>query len=51
MGYAPIVDKNKPWLSSGTTAQGIGEIVAEKADELFEQAFNIDLTEEEVRRT
>lgn len=51
MGYAPIVDKNKPWLSSETTAQGIGEIVAEKANELFEQAFNIDLTEEEVRRT
>jgi len=50
MGYAPIVDKNKPWLSSETTAQGIGDIIAEKANELFEEAFNINLTEEEVRK-
>ena len=50
MGYAPKVDRNKPWLSSNKTSQGIGDIVAAKAEELFEEAFNIDLTEEEVRR-
>ena len=35
MAYAPLVDKNKPWLSSETTAQGIGEVIAQKADEIF----------------
>ena len=50
MGYAPKVDRNKPWLSSDKTSQGIGDIVAAKAEELFEEAFKIDLTEEEVRR-
>ena len=49
MGYAPLVDKNKPWLSSEKTAQGIGDLIAEKADQLFQEAFNIDISETEVR--
>lgn len=51
MAYAPLVDKNKPWLSSEKTAQGIGDLIAEKADQLFQEAFDIDLTETTVRRT
>lgn len=49
MAYAPLVDRNKPWLSSEKTSQTIGELIAEKADQLFEEAFNINLTEETVR--
>jgi len=48
MSYAPLVDKNKPWLSSDTTAQGIGDLIAEKADEIFQQAFDVDLSDIEV---
>lgn len=51
MAYAPLVDKNKPWLSSEKTAQGIGDLIAEKADQLFQEAFEIDLTDETVRST
>lgn len=51
MGYAPLVDKNRPWLSSEKTAQGIGDLIAEKADQLFQEAFNTDISETEVRNT
>ena len=48
--YAPLVDKNKPWLSSDKTAQGIGDIIAEKVEELFEEAFNErDLADDDIR--
>jgi hypothetical protein len=50
--YAPLVDKNKPWLSSDKTSQGIGDIIAEKAEELFIEAFDErDLADEEIRST
>ena len=48
--YAPLVDKNKPWLSSDKTSQGVGDIIAEKADQLFKEAFDIDFSKEEVKR-
>ena len=51
MAYAPLVDKNKPWLSSETTAQGIGEVIAQKADEIFQQAFDVDLSEGDILKT
>jgi hypothetical protein len=41
MAYAPLVDKNKPWLSSDTTADGIGEIIAQKATQFFEEEFDV----------
>lgn len=50
MAYAPLVDKNKPWLSSDKTAQGIGDLIAEKAEQLFQEAFDKDFSEEEIRR-
>ena len=43
MAYAPLVDKNKPWLSSETTAEGIGDIIAQRASEIFEEEFNLSL--------
>lgn len=43
MAYAPLVDKNKPWLSSDTTAQGISDLIAEKATEYFAEEFDIDM--------
>jgi len=43
MAYAPLVDKNKPWLSSETTAEGIGDIIAQRASEIFEEEFNLTL--------
>ena len=51
MAYAPLVDKNKPWLSSDKTSQGIGDIVAEKANEIFEKAFDVDLSEDDILRS
>jgi len=51
MAYAPLVDKNKPWLSSENTAQGIGEVIAQKADEIFQQAFDVDLSGEDILKT
>ena len=51
MAYAPLVDKNKPWLSSETTAQGMGEVIAQKADEIFQQAFDVDLSGEDILKT
>lgn len=48
--YAPMVDKNKPWLSSEKTSQGIGDIIAEKVEELFVEAFDErDVASEDVR--
>ena len=48
--YAPMVDKNKPWLSSEKTSQGIGDIIAEKIEELFVEAFDErDIASEDVR--
>ena len=51
MAYAPLVDKNKPWLSSDKTSQGIGDIIAEKANEIFEKAFDVDLSEDDILRS
>lgn len=48
MAYAPLVDKNKPWLSSDKTSQGIGEIIAQQADKIFEQAFDVDLSNSDI---
>jgi len=48
--YAPLVDKNKPWLSSDKTSQGIGDIIANKVEELFEEAFDErDLADDDIR--
>lgn len=48
--YAPMVDKNRPWLSSEKTSQGIGDIIAEKMEELFVEAFDErDIASEDVR--
>ena len=48
--YAPLVDINKPWLSSDKTSQGIGDIIAEKAEELFIEAFDErDLGDDDIR--
>ena len=48
MAYAPLVDKNKPWLSSEKTSEGIGEIIAQKAAEIFAEEFNVDIGDDEV---
>lgn len=50
MLYAPYVDKNRPWLSSERTTQGIEEIIAKKTDELFDEAFknDRDISSEEI---
>lgn len=47
MAYAPLVDKNKPWLSSDITAEGISEIIANKATEIFEAEFEAAVIGEE----
>lgn len=45
MGYASPVDKRKPWLSSEKTTQGIEEMLANAAQEIFELTFeNLDLS-------
>ena len=45
MGYAAPVDKRKPWLSSEKTTQGIEEMLANAAQEIFELTFeNLDLS-------
>jgi hypothetical protein len=51
MAYAPLVDRNRPWLSGDRTVTEIGNMIAEKADQLFQEAFDVDLTDAEVRRT
>ena len=51
MAYAPLVDRNKPWLSSDKTSQGIGDIVAEKTNEIFDKAFDVDLSEDDILRS
>jgi hypothetical protein len=43
MAYAPLVDANKPWLSSEETASGIGELIAEKATQFFQEEFDVSL--------
>ena len=48
MAYAPLVDKNKPWLSGETTAQGVSDIIADKANSIFEKAFDVDLSGEDI---
>lgn len=48
MVYAPLVDKNKPWLSSDTTAQGVGDIIAAEAEKIFNEMFEVDLTEDQL---
>lgn len=45
MGYAAPVDKRKPWLSSEKTTQGIEDMLANAAKEIFELTFeNLDLS-------
>lgn len=45
MGYAAPVDKRKPWLSSRETTQGIEEMLANAAQEIFELTFeDLDLS-------
>lgn len=45
MGYAAPVDKRKPWLSSEKTTQGIEEMLANAAQEIFELTFeDLDLS-------
>ena len=47
MGYAADVDKRKPWLSSEKTTQGIEEIIANAARDIFEVTFDdLDLSSE-----
>ena len=48
--YAPLVDKNKPWLSSEKTSQGVGDIIAEYAEKLFEEAFEDRNLDDDVYR-
>lgn len=50
MRYAPLVDKNKPWLSSEKTSQGIGDIIAEYTEKLFEDAFEGRDLDEDIYR-
>lgn len=51
MGYAANVDKRKPWLSSGKTAEGIDEIVSERAIKIFEQIFESSNLSEDKMQT
>lgn len=45
MGYASPVDKRKPWLSSEKTTQGIEEMLANAAKEIFDLTFeDLDLS-------
>lgn len=45
MFYASKVDKNKPWLSGKKTTQGIEEMLANAASEIFELTFeDVDLS-------
>ena len=45
MGYATPVDKRKPWLSSEKTTQGVEELLANAAKEIFELTFeDLDLS-------
>lgn len=47
MGYAGAVDKRKPWLSSEKTTQGIEEMLANAASEIFELSFEgVDFSSE-----
>jgi hypothetical protein len=45
MGYAAPVDKRKPWLSSEKTTQGLEDMLANAAKEIFELTFeDLDLS-------
>lgn len=45
MGYAANVDRRKPWLSGEKTTQGIEEMIANAAQEIFELTFDdLDLS-------
>lgn len=47
MGYAAAVDKRKPWLTGNKTVQGVEEIIAKAASEMFEIMFDgVDLSGE-----
>lgn len=47
MGYAGAVDKRKPWLSSEKTTQGIEEMLANAASEIFDLSFEgVDFSSE-----
>jgi hypothetical protein len=47
MGYAGAVDKRKPWLSSEKTTQGIEEMLANAALEIFDLSFEgVDFSSE-----
>jgi hypothetical protein len=47
MGYAAAVDKRKPWLTGNKTTQGLEDMMAKAAIEIFEIMFdNVDLSGE-----
>lgn len=50
MGYAAAVDRRKPWLTGDKTAQGLEDMMAKAALEIFEIMFdNVDLSSELAR--
>ena len=47
MGYAANVDKRKPWLTGTKTAQGLEDMMAKAAIEIFELTFgDVDLSDD-----
>ena len=47
MGYAANVDKRKPWLTGTKTAQGLEDMMAKAAIEIFELTFGgVDLSDD-----
>lgn len=47
MGYATAVDQTRPWLTGEETAQGIGEMIAKAASDIFERTFDgVDLSDD-----
>lgn len=47
MGYAANVDKRKPWLTGDKTAQGLEDMMAKAAIEIFELTFgDVDLSDD-----
>ena len=47
MGYAADVDKRKPWLTGTKTAQGLEDMMAKAAIEIFELTFgDVDLSDD-----
>ena len=50
MGYAAAVDKRKPWLTGRKTTEGLEDMIAKAALEIFEIMFdNVDLSSELAR--